>query len=64
VPPKGFFHSAETRVGRMLPRKEVLGIVAEAMKQYNLPATPPPPGWRPLGPDDELLGTLLPDEEV
>ena len=26
--------------------------------------TPPPPGWRPLGPDDELLCTLLPDEEV
>jgi hypothetical protein len=26
--------------------------------------TPPPPGWRPLGPDDELLLTLLPDEEV
>ncbi|HEX5754354.1 MAG TPA: NUDIX hydrolase [Archangium sp.] len=24
----------------------------------------PPPGWRPLGPDDELLLTLLPDEEV
>ncbi|ATB40319.1 NUDIX hydrolase [Cystobacter fuscus] len=27
-------------------------------------ATPPPPGWRPLGPDDELLRTHLPDEEV
>jgi hypothetical protein len=27
-------------------------------------AMPPPPGWRPLGPDDELLLTLLPDEEV
>jgi hypothetical protein len=26
--------------------------------------TPPPPGWRPLGPDDELLRTLLPDDEV
>ncbi|WNG57800.1 NUDIX hydrolase [Archangium gephyra] len=26
-------------------------------------ATPPPPGWRPLGPDDELLLALLPDEE-
>lgn len=24
---------------------------------------PPPPGWRPLGPDDELLCMLLPDEE-
>ncbi|WNG25001.1 NUDIX hydrolase [Cystobacter fuscus] len=29
-----------------------------------LRATPPPPGWRPLGPDDELLLTLLPDETV
>jgi hypothetical protein len=27
-------------------------------------ARPPPPGWRPAGPDDELLRTLLPDEEV
>jgi hypothetical protein len=27
-------------------------------------ATPPPPGWHPLGPDDELLRMLLPDEEV
>ena len=27
-------------------------------------ATPPPPGWRPLGPDDALLRTLLPDDEV
>lgn len=27
-------------------------------------AQPPPPGWRPLGPDDELLRTLLPDEEA
>ena len=27
-------------------------------------ATPPPAGWRPLGPDDELLRTLLPDEEA
>ncbi len=30
----------------------------------TLLATPPPPGWRPLGPDDALLRTLLPDEEV
>ena len=29
-----------------------------------LRASPPPPGWRPLGPEDELLLTLLPDEEV
>jgi hypothetical protein len=27
-------------------------------------ATPPPPGWRPLSADDELLRTLLPDEEA
>ncbi|MFP2906950.1 NUDIX hydrolase [Pyxidicoccus sp. 3LFB2] len=26
-------------------------------------ATPPPPGWRPLGPDDALLRALLPDKE-
>lgn len=25
---------------------------------------PPPPGWRPLGPDDELLRALLPDDAV
>ncbi|WPB82851.1 NUDIX hydrolase [Archangium violaceum] len=29
-----------------------------------LRAAPPPHGWRPLGPDDELLLTLLPDEEA
>ena len=29
-----------------------------------LRATPPPPGWRPLTPDDELLRTLLPDDEA
>jgi hypothetical protein len=29
-----------------------------------LSATPPPPGWRPLSADDELLRTLLPDEEA
>jgi hypothetical protein len=29
-----------------------------------LRANPPPAGWRPLGPDDELLRTLLPDEEA
>ena len=29
-----------------------------------LMAAPPLPGWRPLGPDDELLRTLLPDEEA
>jgi hypothetical protein len=38
----------------------------ERVKQARavLRAKPPPPGWRPLGPDDELLLTLLPDEEV
>jgi hypothetical protein len=38
----------------------------ERVKQARvaLRSTPPPPGWRPLGPDDELLLTLLPDEEV
>lgn len=29
-----------------------------------LRAAPPPPGWRPLGPDDTLLRTILPDEEA
>ena len=38
----------------------------ERVKQARaaLRAAPPPPGWRPLSPDDELLRTLLPDEEV
>jgi hypothetical protein len=27
-------------------------------------ANPPPAGWRPLSPDDELLRSLLPDEEA
>lgn len=27
-------------------------------------ANPPPAGWRPLGPDDELLRGLLPDDEA
>ncbi len=38
----------------------------ERVKQVRaaLRATPPPPSWRPLGPDDELLRTLLPDEEA
>src|SRR5512140_120528 len=27
-------------------------------------ANPPPPGWRPKDPDDELLRTLIPDEEA
>ncbi len=27
-------------------------------------AAPPPPGWLPRGPDDELLLTLLPDKEA
>ncbi|WNG21211.1 NUDIX hydrolase [Cystobacter fuscus] len=35
-----------------------------AQVRATLLATPPPPGWRPLGPDDELLLTLLPDEMV
>ncbi|MBN8227823.1 NUDIX hydrolase [Corallococcus macrosporus] len=30
----------------------------------TLRAQPPPTGWRPLGPDDELLLTLLPDDEA
>jgi hypothetical protein len=41
------------------PQKERVDQVSDALL-----ASPPPPGWRPLGPDDELLRTLLPDEEV
>ncbi|NBD14413.1 NUDIX hydrolase [Corallococcus silvisoli] len=46
------------------------GIVPETHKarvrlaREALRANPPPSGWRPLGPDDELLRTLLPDEEA
>ncbi|MFP2963120.1 NUDIX hydrolase [Myxococcus sp. 1LA] len=46
------------------------GIVPETHKERvrlareALRANPPLPGWRPLGPDDELLRTLLPDEEA
>lgn len=29
-----------------------------------LMSSPPPPGWHPLGPDDALLRTLMPDEEA
>lgn len=29
-----------------------------------LMANPPPPGWLPQGPDDELLRTLLPDDDA
>jgi hypothetical protein len=39
--------------------KERVDRVCEALL-----AKPPPPGWRPLGPDDELLRALLPDEEA
>lgn len=34
----------------------------QVMKE--LLAHPPQPGWRPLGPDDELLSMLLPDKEA
>lgn len=38
----------------------------ERVKQARaaLRAHPPPPGWLPKGPDDEVLRTLLPDEET
>lgn len=38
----------------------------ERVKQARavLRTSPPSPGWRPRGPDDELLMTLLPDEEA
>jgi hypothetical protein len=41
------------------PHKERVRRLGDALL-----ATPPPAGWRPLGPDDELLLTLLPDKEV
>jgi len=52
---------ALARLGTYTPEthKERTDKVGDALL-----ATPPPPGWRPLGPDDELLLTLLPDEEV
>ncbi|HEX5754355.1 MAG TPA: NUDIX hydrolase [Archangium sp.] len=36
--------------------------VDQVMAEFR--ATPPPPGWHPLAPDNELLLTLLPDEEA
>ncbi|ATB28125.1 NUDIX hydrolase [Melittangium boletus] len=41
-------------------------IHKERAKQVRtaLLATPPPSCWRPLGPDNELLRTLMPDEGV
>ncbi|MBN8470615.1 NUDIX hydrolase [Corallococcus exiguus] len=38
----------------------------ESMRRAGdaLLANPPLPGWRPLGPDDELLRMLLPDDEA
>ncbi|MBU8895461.1 NUDIX hydrolase [Corallococcus sp. M34] len=46
------------------------GIVPDTHKERVrrarevLRADPPPPGWRPLSPDDELLLMLLPDEQA
>nr|WP_244224405.1 NUDIX hydrolase [Corallococcus sicarius] len=47
-----FAYTPETHKGRVDRAGEVLL------------SSPPPPGWRPLGPDDELLLMLLPDEEA
>ncbi|NVJ08113.1 NUDIX hydrolase [Myxococcus sp. AM001] len=41
------------------PDKDRVDRVGDALL-----ANPPPPGWRPLGPDDALLRTLLPDDEA
>ena len=41
------------------PHKERVRRIGDALL-----ASPPPPGWLPLVPDDELLLTLVPDEEV
>ncbi|NTX09166.1 NUDIX hydrolase [Myxococcus sp. CA056] len=32
--------------------------------RVSLRTSPPPSGWRPLGPDDALLCALLPDDEA
>ncbi len=61
-----------TQTVSRLPWRSPVGVAytpethEERVRQVGdaLLATPPPPGWRPLGPDDELLRTLLPDEEV
>ena len=59
---------ARFAVGKALGRW--IGYTPEAHQERSeriiaaLLAMPPPPGWRPLGPDDELLRTLLPDEEA
>lgn len=39
--------------------RERVRLAREALR-----ASPPPAGWRPLGPDDELLRMLLPDDEA
>jgi hypothetical protein len=39
------------------PHKERVRRIGDALL-----AAPPPPDWRPLGPNDKLLLTLLPDE--
>ncbi|NNC18687.1 NUDIX hydrolase [Corallococcus exiguus] len=45
-------YTPETHKGRVRLAREALR------------GNPPPAGWRPLSPDDELLRTLLPDEEA
>jgi hypothetical protein len=59
----------EARLEAAMTLASWIGFTPETHKERArqvtaaLLATPPPPGWRPLGPDDELLRTLLPDEE-
>ena len=43
-------------IGRLLERVDRAGDA--------LLANPPPRGWLPKGPDDELLRTLIPDEKA
>ncbi len=60
----------ETRVEVAMALASWIGFTPENLQERArqvtkaLLATPPPPGWRPLGPGDELLRTLLPDEET
>lgn len=60
----------EARLEAAMTLASWTGFTPETHKERSrqvtkeLLAAPPPPGWRPLGPDDELLRMLLPDEQA